>query len=331
MTEALKQLHIGGDNVATDLLREGSLEDRVLVWSDCLHSGPVPAGLSLEEMSRMRARFVSSYLDGRSFEDVLAQLNARDNLLKSFKRFDEVKLWMGKGLDDQLRMLQLLTWFAQREVGKTRLSLIWLDESSASTAESTHAGRREVSPEELALAKRAWDAFCSDTPLDLSELAHEDLSLFPFLGPALLRQLEQFPWTRDGLSRTEQQILQAVADGPSSLRQIYQGSQVEREERPFMAEAPFMHSIRAICGGRSNLIGFVGRPPLSDEDGPPYEKEIWELELQLTDIGRKILMGQADCVRLYGIDRWLGGVRLHGAHAAWRWDGRRQVIVALSG
>jgi hypothetical protein len=331
MTEALKQLHIGGGDVANDLIRDGSLEGRVLIWADYLHAGPVPAGLSLEEMSRMRARFVSSYLEGRSFEDVLARLNARDSLLKGFKSFDEVTLWMGKGLDDQLRLLQLLTWFAQRELGKTRLSLVWLDESDSSAAGSVHAGRREVLPEELTLAKRAWDAFCSDTPLALSELAHEDLSLLPFLGPALLRQLEQFPWTRDGLSRTEQQILQAVADGPASLRQIYQASQVEREERPFMAEAPFLHNLRAICGGKSNLIEVVGRSPLSDEDGPPYEDMIWERELQLTDIGRKILMGQADCVRLYGIDRWLGGVRLHGAHAAWRWDGRRQVIVALSG
>ena len=110
MTEALKQLHIGGGDAVIDLLREDSLDGRVLAWADYLHSGPVPAGLSLEEMSRMRARFVSSHLDGRSFEDVLAQLNARDSLLKGFKRFDEVTLWMGKGLDDQLRLLQPVSY-----------------------------------------------------------------------------------------------------------------------------------------------------------------------------------------------------------------------------
>ena len=38
----------------------------------------------------------------------------------------------------------------------------------------------------------------------------------------------------------------------------------------------------------------------------------------LTDVGRKLLDGQADWVRLNGIDRWLGGVHLQGAEAAWR-------------
>jgi len=330
VTAMLKQLHICGDDKAGKLLRDGALSGDILVWADHLHAGPVPPGLSLEEMSRMRARFVSSFLDGRSFEDVLAQFNARDILLKGFKRYDEVTLWLGKGLDDQLRLLQVLAWFAQRELGRTDLGLIWLEANSPEELEGLRAQLREVTSEELELAKRAWDAFCSETPLALSELAHEELSILPFLKPALIRQLEQFPWTRDGLSRTEQQIMRALADGPASLGSVYRVSQVELEEYPFMAIAPFMHGIKRICSGKPNLIQFIDHSPLSDEEGPPYGESLLERELQLTDIGRKILMGQADCVRLYGIDRWLGGVRLHGARSAWRWDGRRRVIVALS-
>jgi hypothetical protein len=33
-----------------------------------------------------------------------------------------------------------------------------------------------------------------------------------------------------------------------------------------------------------------------------------------------VLAGEADHVRLNGIDRWLGGVHLEGDEAAWRWD-----------
>ena len=36
--------------------------------------------------------------------------------------------------------------------------------------------------------------------------------------------------------------------------------------------------------------------------------------------GREVLAGQDDWVRIRGIDRWLGGVHLHGPEAAWRWD-----------
>jgi hypothetical protein len=32
-------------------------------------------------------------------------------------------------------------------------------------------------------------------------------------------------------------------------------------------------------------------------------------------------------VRIHGIDRWLGGVHLHGHDAQWRWDPDRDRLV----
>ena len=43
--------------------------------------------------------------------------------------------------------------------------------------------------------------------------------------------------------------------------------------------------------------------------------------ISLTSTGRDVLAGREDWVRLHGIDRWLGGVHLHGREAQWRWDG----------
>ena len=43
-------------------------------------------------------------------------------------------------------------------------------------------------------------------------------------------------------------------------------------------------------------------------------------ELRLTDEGRAVLEGRRDWIALAGgIDRWRGGVRLHGEDAPWRW------------
>jgi hypothetical protein len=44
------------------------------------------------------------------------------------------------------------------------------------------------------------------------------------------------------------------------------------------------------------------------------------LRIALTASGRGVLEGRDDWVRSRGIDRWLGGVHLQGAEAAWRWD-----------
>jgi hypothetical protein len=40
----------------------------------------------------------------------------------------------------------------------------------------------------------------------------------------------------------------------------------------------------------------------------------------ITDAGREVLSGRADRVDLGGIDRWLGGVHLHGDGTRWRWN-----------
>jgi len=48
--------------------------------------------------------------------------------------------------------------------------------------------------------------------------------------------------------------------------------------------------------------------------------------MELTPAGREILAG-ADFVARYGIDRWLGGVRLTGRGPVWRWDEGRERLV----
>jgi hypothetical protein len=49
--------------------------------------------------------------------------------------------------------------------------------------------------------------------------------------------------------------------------------------------------------------------------------------VSLTATGREVLDGRDDWVRIRGIDRWIGGVHLHGPEAAWRWDGEAARIV----
>jgi hypothetical protein len=45
--------------------------------------------------------------------------------------------------------------------------------------------------------------------------------------------------------------------------------------------------------------------------------------------GTRVLAGEADQIALNGIDRWIGGVHLHGHHVAWRWDDGTRTIVRI--
>ena len=42
--------------------------------------------------------------------------------------------------------------------------------------------------------------------------------------------------------------------------------------------------------------------------------------MRVTELGRRVLAGDADRVEVLGIDRWVGGTHLSPG-AVWRWDG----------
>ena len=113
-------LHItNGSSVALD--RSG-IGGEIVFWVDVLHEGPVPAGLELEELSRVRAAFLDSQFPNQvSAADVLAR---RDAALKQFAEHEEVVLWFENDLSGQLQLIQILDWFQGRDTGATRLSLI---------------------------------------------------------------------------------------------------------------------------------------------------------------------------------------------------------------
>ncbi|HUI41375.1 MAG TPA: DUF1835 domain-containing protein [Terriglobia bacterium] len=308
-------LHItNGDSVE---LRETGLGGEVLTWRDMLHEGPVPAGLTLDELRPVRARFLAD-LSGTAELEVLADLERRDRTLARFAEFEEVVLWFEHDLYDQLQLIQIVDWLARQERGGVNLSLIctgtYLGMSRPAELRALYPTRRAVAVEQFALASRAWEAFSSADPKALVELIREDTSALPYLHGALLRHLEQFPSVRNGLSRTERQILEIVEGGASRAGDLFRADQA-CEERVFMGDLAFFSHVRRLAAGRRPLLEITGA--LS---------AVGTSALAITPAGTAVLHGAADAVNLNGIDRWLGGVRLHGGKV-WRWNGENQTLV----
>ena len=59
-------LHITNGDAAANVLRKAGITDPILPWRDTLHEGPVPAGLSLRELSRVRTEFIAECGWGRT-------------------------------------------------------------------------------------------------------------------------------------------------------------------------------------------------------------------------------------------------------------------------
>jgi hypothetical protein len=116
-----------------------------------------------------------------------------------------------------LQLIQLLDWCASHDAGPTRLSLIQIDSYLGSLSGGELLAlmpyRKTISPEQFALGRQAWHAVCSPNSSALAALATQEFAALPYLAPALRRFLEEYPSSRDGLSRSEQQFLDAAASG----------------------------------------------------------------------------------------------------------------------
>jgi hypothetical protein len=208
-------------------------------------------------------------------------------------------LWFEHDLYDQLQLIQILATLATQPETTAELISIskfagiepfhGLGQLSPVQLASLWPIRRRVTATQLALGARAWKAFCSSDPLALRALAGSDTSPLPYLHDALVRHLEEFPTPPDGLSRTERQILQAVADGHRTFDAIFRANQ-ERETAPFMGDTVVRLRLDALTNARTPLLT---HEPVT-----------------LTPTGQRVLAGEVDARKLNGIDRWLGGVHL---------------------
>jgi len=304
-------LHVTNGDAAAEVIRASGVGGEVLPWRDILHDGPVPAGLPLEELSAVRADFIAGQEWGAA-EEVRREFRERDEALAGFAAHDEVVLWFEHDLYDQLQLAQLLDFFSTAERGQTRLTLVCGPEYLGSSTPERLAARFEeraaVTDEQLALGHAAWTAFRSPDPRIVASRVLLEMPELPFLRTALIRHLEQFPSTRNGLSRSEQQALEEIDRGAATVGDAYYASHQRREDPVWMGDATFVAYMQALADGPAPLVTL-------GDGGEPMERT-----LALTDAGRAVLTGREDRVRLNGIDRWLGGVHLQGHETHWRWD-----------
>jgi hypothetical protein len=279
-------LHVTNGDAAVPLLRAAGVDGEILAWREVLHDGPVPA-VQAPELRRIRARFLGD-TGWVGFDAALADLEARDRALDGA---DRLVLWFERDLYDQLQLIQVLA--SSEAPAELAQADTYFPDTSLRDLEPAVVG----SPQR-AVARAAWAAFRSPNPGSLERL---DGSGLPFLHPAVRRLLEEYPSVANGLARSEQQALEAVADGARTRLEAFEGAQAAEEAR-FMGDASFFALL-------VRLEPLVGRDP----------------ELGLTPLGERALANEADFVTA----RWIGGVEIRPPSPGWRWDVADRCLVTM--
>jgi hypothetical protein len=319
--------HVANGTSTTGTIQAG-IPGSTSIWADPLHEGPVPGRLTDEQLLDVRGRHLAGNGSaGVDPAETIAGLRSWRQVIDDHASYDELVLWYEHDLFDQLNLIQLLSRIGRGSL--VSVSLICID---AFPGHPRFKGLGELTPDELGslfdtrqpvstvqyeLATRAWEAFRAADPLALDALVGTDTSALPFLAAALQRHLEEYPWTRDGLSRTERRLMTLAQPGPIDIWKSFPLMH-EDETAFYIADSSLSQVVKDLESATPALVSVAvtstvpGRLPAGT--------------IELTDAGRSVLAGEVDRVELCGIDRWLGGVHLVGTRPIWRWDDDRQKI-----
>jgi hypothetical protein len=315
-------LHIVSCYSAEGTLRaSGVPAANVIVWFDLLTLGPT-VGTSLEETTKARHRFFRKEFKSWPLPDdpppVLPTYIRRNRMLRRCGEWREVALWFGPAVIEQFSLLQVLATIGEQKLTRTRISLvtcptggipIYRPEEMATFFNS----RPAIPLGQVANARKAWGLYCGSNPALVLQFAKKHAKSLPILSKALLCQLEQYPSVKNGLSFSEEALLREVDARRNAVRAV--GYVLGNDDDYRTGDEELFKSIFQFLGNEVPLIEMKGKElPLKSF------ADFRKLELGLSAAGLDVLAGKADQIALNGIDRWIGGVHLHGKVVPWRWD-----------
>jgi Domain of unknown function (DUF1835) len=222
-------LHVTNGDWAVARLREAGVGGDVLAWRDVLHEGPVRQGLDPEQLRAERARFLAAQAGWGQEATLLAELKERDERLdRAIADGEPIVLWFESDLYDILQLAQI----ADRLGGHPATIVLVGVERFRDVADLSDDEVRDADPQPFDPRpyKALWDAFRAPDPRGL---AHLDAP--PVVRDAAQRLLQQFPWTTDGLNRSERALVAARQSGARTPAEAFVVAQ-RQEERPFLGD-----------------------------------------------------------------------------------------------
>lgn len=326
-------LHIHNGDATAETAKKAAIPGEHLAWREALVCGPAPGGLAADEFRGVRAKHLAEAY-GVALEKCESELREQEDALSRFPDHEEVVLWFEHDLFCQVHLIYLLDWFAQRELGQTKLSLICIGEFpgvphlhglgqlNEEQLASLFPQRQEITPEQSNLGSKAWRAYSSPNPKEIESLLESDLSAIPFLERALSKHLQRFPSTENGLGRIETVGLELIAKGYRNFRSLFPAF-TRRESEYGFGDAQLYLEMKRLAGASTPLLKLSGVDRRTAMDSAKMLLSSFEI----TELGKAVLDRKQDFVGRNGIDYWLGGVHLEGDEAPWRWEDQAQELL----
>ena len=214
-----------GDSTAR-VAAADALVERVVVWRDVLHEGPVP-DVGDAELRAVRAQFLGDDRVPASFEERDARARGRPRRrVRAVVRGRPLRPAADRPDPGPARRAARARRahhaHLHRRVPRHR-ALRRPGRAAPRSARGParrrggHADRRT----RWTLATRAWAALRAPDPRGLAAIVAARSPELRFMPEAFDRLGREYPWTRDGLSLTERRLLAAVAEGAATAGEAF--------------------------------------------------------------------------------------------------------------
>ena len=305
----VKILNIVNGDTAIEIMKRACINGDFLPWHDFLHEGPVPKTSSTHLLSKIRANFIHKQGFGL-LQQIEEDFYKRDKILEGYHKYEKVVLWFERDLYDQLQLIQILSWFETNNVENITLSLVsthnYLGECSKEEIVKLLRYEQAVTKEHLTVAHKAWSAFQEPNPMAWFGLLKRNTNILPFLEDAIKRMLEEFPNTKNGLSRSAHQALLTISKGIENPREIFNRCQ-NYEKHKFMGDIVFWKI----------LDDFIENQIISSQKNGQI--------LTITELGQNLLNGKINYLHIKPINGWIGGTKLTN-DKVWCWNIKKRTI-----
>jgi hypothetical protein len=315
----LTTLHVRCGDDIKGKLAEAGFAGAYLSFADPAWLGPPPA---FNAWVAGRAALIAERTGGAraKVREELGESHWR--LARAPQQYERIVLWFEHDLYDQSALARILAGLALRKA-LPKVELIAIDrfpgvkrflglgQLSAAQLASLWSRRKAVTRRQLGAGSKVWAALCAATPEPLVEIVADGMTDLPLMKAALQRQLQELPWTTDGLSLTEREALRALAKGPLAASEVFAIAQQKREPQPFMGDLFFFAVLRDLLDSP--------RPPIAVT--PATRRAVWPRRvLRLTPVGRAVLDGKLDWQTQFPLERWVGGIAISHRDPPWRWN-----------
>jgi len=226
----MSKLHIlNGDSTRT-LFEQTSIVGDVIVWRECLSSGPCHQDVGSEIFLQKRAEFLKTEF-GASRDGYLSDFTTTFDLIKG-ENYDDITLWFEYDLFCIINMFAALSFLKNNEINKNtylvdlrsyqqKEKYIGLTEIDVGNYEALCQNRLPVSKEDLALADHLWKSHCNMDYSAIGEYLNYDKSPFFYLGEALLAH--QFVHKKhEEFSQLDRRILDIISDANPTHKELVQ-------------------------------------------------------------------------------------------------------------